>query len=47
MSRANVRAVAFVAVTACLPASNASAHCFVGNRFFPATLNVDDPLRCR
>ena len=21
----------------------ASAHCIVGNRFFPATLNVDDP----
>ena len=23
--------------------SPASAHCIVGNRFFPATLNVDDP----
>ena len=22
---------------------SASAHCIVGNRFFPATLNVDDP----
>lgn len=25
------------------PLSNALAHCFVGNRFFPATLKVDDP----
>jgi hypothetical protein len=43
MSRANVRAIAFVAITACMPATTAFAHCFVGNRFFPATLNVDDP----
>jgi hypothetical protein len=43
MSRALVRAVAFAAVTASLPTCNAFAHCFVGNRFFPATLNVDDP----
>src|SRR4051794_10838518 len=43
MSRTNVRAIAFVAITACMPASSAFAHCFVGNRFFPATLNVDDP----
>jgi hypothetical protein len=25
------------------PVTHALAHCFVGNRFFPATLNVDDP----
>jgi hypothetical protein len=37
------RAIALMAVTAFLPSSNASAHCYVGNRFFPATLNVDDP----
>ncbi len=43
MSRALVRAVAFAAVTASLPTTHAFAHCFVGNRFFPATLNVDDP----
>ena len=43
MSRTPVRAVAFVAVTAFMPISHASAHCFVGNRFFPATLNIDDP----
>jgi hypothetical protein len=43
MSRANVRAIAFVAITASMPVSNAFSHCFVGNRFFPATLIVDDP----
>jgi hypothetical protein len=42
MSRAHVRAVAFAVIIALLPTS-AFAHCFVGNRFFPATLNVDDP----
>ena len=26
-----------------LGASDALAHCFVGGRFFPATLNIDDP----
>lgn len=26
-----------------VPISGALAHCFVGGRFFPATLNVDDP----
>src|ERR1700679_44744 len=26
-----------------LPLSNAFAHCFVGARFFPATLAIDDP----
>jgi len=42
MSRTPACAIAFVAVAAFTP-SNASAHCYVGNRFFPATLNVDDP----
>lgn len=35
-----------LAVATCVaitPASTAFAHCFVGARFFPATLNVDDP----
>ncbi len=27
----------------CLPCSTAFAHCFVGARFFPATLVIDDP----
>jgi hypothetical protein len=31
------------AVAACTPSTEVFAHCFVGNRFFPATLNVDDP----
>ncbi len=26
-----------------MPTSGALAHCYVGSRFFPATLNVDDP----
>ncbi|MBY0560268.1 hypothetical protein [Hyphomicrobium sp.] len=43
MARISMRAVAVATVIACLPISHASAHCFVGNRFFPATLNVDDP----
>jgi hypothetical protein len=30
-------------MTGFLPIGDASAHCIVGNRFFPATLNVDDP----
>ena len=43
MSRTIMRSVAFAAVVAAIPASNAFAHCSVGNRFFPATLNIDDP----
>lgn len=35
--------LALAVLVASAPASNAFAHCFVGNRFFPATLNVDDP----
>ena len=37
------RAAALALITAWLPLGSASAHCIVGNRFFPATLNVDDP----
>src|SRR6202165_5485551 len=29
--------------TACLPLSRSIAHEIVGNRFFPATLGIDDP----
>jgi len=43
MFRVSLRAAAIAAVTAFLPFSTASAHCFVGGRFLPATLNVDDP----
>jgi hypothetical protein len=42
MPRISLRAVA-LAAAGCFATSSASAHCFVGNRFFPATLNVDDP----
>jgi hypothetical protein len=38
-----MRVFAFAAFVACVPTSNALAHCFVGARFFPATLNIDDP----
>jgi hypothetical protein len=43
MSRTFAQAVTIATVLAFMPMSEASAHCFVGNRFFPATLNVDDP----
>ena len=43
MTSPSLRAVAFAAVAASIPFSDVSAHCYVGNRFFPATLNVDDP----
>jgi hypothetical protein len=35
--------VAMLAVLATIPATEAAAHCLTGARFFPATLNVDDP----
>ena len=38
-----LRRVALAITVACVPASNAFAHCFVGERFFPATLVTDDP----
>jgi hypothetical protein len=37
------RAFAFCLLFVLLSISNASAHCFVGARFFPATLATDDP----
>src|SRR5271169_2538848 len=37
------RALAFIFVFLALPLSQPSAHCFVGSRFFPATLTIDDP----
>src|SRR3954462_1939219 len=38
-----VRSAAFALLALALPTTGASAHCFVGARFLPATLNVDDP----
>jgi hypothetical protein len=38
-----LRACALLMVFTSLPFSYASAHCFVGPRFFPATLTIDDP----
>jgi hypothetical protein len=38
-----LRVCAFGLVIVLLSFSNASAHCFVGARFFPATLATDDP----
>ena len=43
MFYAMTRVLALAAFTAFLPISNALAHCFVGGRFMPATLTVDDP----
>ena len=43
MSRVLLRQAALAALAVLLPASAASAHCFIGARFLPATLNVDDP----
>jgi hypothetical protein len=37
------RASLAVAGLMCLGGSDALAHCFVGARFFPATLAIDDP----
>ena len=37
------RAVALALLLSSLPLSGAFAHCFVGARFFPATLVIDDP----
>jgi len=38
-----LRAAALALLASFLPLGSAFAHCIVGNRFFPATLNVDDP----
>jgi hypothetical protein len=35
--------LAMLAITLAVPATNARAHEIVGNRFFPATLAIDDP----
>jgi hypothetical protein len=43
MDRLWLRAGALALLTLLLPLGSASGHCIVGNRFFPATLNVDDP----
>ena len=43
MCRLWLRASALALFVTFLPIANAFAHCIVGNRFFPATLNVDDP----
>src|SRR5215470_15109511 len=43
MARLLRRVAVSAALTTLLPSSSAFAHCFVGGRFFPATLNVDDP----
>jgi hypothetical protein len=39
----HVSIAAATGLTALLSMSQAHAHCFVGSRFFPATLTVDDP----
>src|SRR4029077_13074386 len=38
-----LRTFVFVLLLVLLTLSEASAHCFVGARFFPATLATDDP----
>src|SRR5215469_10856652 len=43
MSRTVAGAAAFAVVALVLSNTGASAHCFVGGRFFPATLAIDDP----
>jgi hypothetical protein len=43
MNRLWLRPGALALLTLLLPLGSASAHCIVGNRFFPSTLNLDDP----
>lgn len=43
MSSSMLRQLVLAILFALVSISEAYAHCFVGNRFFPATLNVDDP----
>jgi len=43
MCRSLIRRAALALAMATVPMSAASAHCFVGGRFLPATLIVDDP----
>src|SRR5207244_2132100 len=43
MIRLVTRAAALAAVAVLTSSTGALAHCFVGGRFFPATLAIDDP----
>ena len=43
MRRTHWSAAGFAVALLMLPAADASAHGFAGNRFFPATLQIDDP----
>jgi hypothetical protein len=43
MFKSVVRTAALAAVAVVLSNAGALAHCFVGGRFFPATLGIDDP----
>src|SRR5215475_11427064 len=43
MSRHMALSSALASLIALVPTSDAFAHCFVGARFFPATLAIDDP----
>jgi hypothetical protein len=43
MSKSMAGAAALAATLVAISQTSASAHCFVGGRFFPATLNIDDP----
>src|SRR5262249_19287928 len=43
MFRSLAGAAALAAALVPISQSSASAHCFVGGRFFPATLGIDDP----
>ena len=43
MGRLWLRAGTLALLTLLLPLGSAYAHCIVGNRFFPATLAIDDP----
>jgi len=43
MFRTMVGAAALAAALVAISQTGASAHCFVGGRFFPATLAIDDP----
>jgi hypothetical protein len=43
MFKSMAGAAALAAALVAISKSSASAHCFVGGRFFPATLGIDDP----
>ena len=42
-TRSKLLAAAMIVALQSISMSEASAHCFVGGRFLPATLNTDDP----